>query len=82
MDGSDFYRNKTSEQAAGADLLQAIELGIEEIRKKIITANFEKGLLADLVRLLDLRKELSGDQPRNITVRWIDDECEAWTDQY
>ncbi|HWE52426.1 MAG TPA: hypothetical protein VG273_21700 [Bryobacteraceae bacterium] len=30
--------------------------------------------VGDLVRLLQLRKELAGDTPGNVTVRWVD-EC-------
>jgi hypothetical protein len=30
--------------------------------------------VSDLVRLLQLRKELAGDTPGNVTVRWVD-EC-------
>jgi hypothetical protein len=80
MDGSDFNWNKNSDEAAREDLLQAIEMGIAAIRTKIITGGLEKGSLADLLRLLDVRKELKGDQPRHITVRWIEDEWEALTE--
>lgn len=30
--------------------------------------------VGDLVRLLQLRKELAGDTPGNVTIRWVD-EC-------
>jgi hypothetical protein len=34
--------------------------------------NSDKASLGDLVRLLQLRKELAGEQPRKGRVRWID----------
>lgn len=32
-----------------------------------------KGAVSDLVRLLQLRKELEGERPRKVSARWIDE---------
>ena len=77
MKNADKSVNKTSEETGNeTDLLGAIDAGIEKMRLQLIGQEKGAGTLADLVRLLQLRKELEGDRPRNITVRWIDeDEC-------
>jgi hypothetical protein len=79
MSRSDVHTNKTSEETGNnADLLAAVDAGIEKMRQQLIGNGQEKGVgtIADLVRLLQLRKELEGDRPRHITARWIDeDEC-------
>ncbi len=59
------------------------EHGTEEILNKAIQ-NIEqqmengelKGSMGDLVRLLQLRNEVAGSQPQQVTVRWID-ECQT-----
>ena len=51
---------------------------VEKIFKSIQKCLFDdstKLSLADLMRLLELRRELERSQPGRITVRWID-ECE------
>ena len=77
MKSADKSVNKTSEETgSGVDLLGAVDAGIEKMRLQLIGQEKGAGTLADLVRLLQLRKELEGDRPRQITARWIDeDEC-------
>jgi hypothetical protein len=46
------------------------------MKESLKTKGCEKGSLSDLIRLLQLRKELDAERPRHISVRWIDeDEC-------
>ena len=51
---------------------QAIDQAIASIQKKLTTD--AKPSVADLVRLLQLKKDLEGDRPKDVTVRWVD-EC-------
>jgi len=64
------------------DLLDAVDTAIQLIQAKLKTNDGAKGSLTDLVRLLQLRKELEGDRPRQVTARWIEekDECKTSTD--
>ena len=59
------------------DLLDAIDTAIQLMQGQLKTKEGAKGTLADLIRLLQLRKELEGDRPRQISARWIEekDEC-------
>ena len=77
MSSSDAGRNKTSEETEiNAGLLRAVDAGIEKVRLHLTGDTKMTGTVADLIRLLQLRKELEGDRPRHITARWIDeDEC-------
>lgn len=75
MSRSDLSRNKTSEETEnGVDLLGAIDVAIENIRVQLTGEKPRAGVLSDLVKLLQLRKELVGDRPRHISVRWIDED--------
>jgi hypothetical protein len=79
MESADVCKDKTSgetESAGSLDLLETIDAAIDAIKLSLKTKGCEKGSLSDLVRLLQLRKELDAERPRHITVRWIDeDEC-------
>ena len=77
MKNADTSVNKTSEETgSGVDLLGAVDAGIEKMRQQLMGEKTGTGTLTDLIRLLQLRKELEGDRPRQITARWIDeDEC-------
>ncbi len=79
MESADVGKNKTSgetESAESLDLLATIDAAIEAIKISLRTKGCEKGSLSDLIRLLQLRKELDAERPRHISVRWIDeDEC-------
>jgi hypothetical protein len=79
MDSADVGKNKTSgetESAEGLDLLETIDVAIEAMKVSLRSKGCEKGSLSDLIRLLQLRKELDAERPRHVSVRWIDeDEC-------
>lgn len=45
------------------------------------TGSSVKGSVTDLIRLLQLRKELEGERPRKVTVRWIGEECDNSTEE-
>ncbi len=73
MTNPDKGANKTSAETESApDLLGAIDAAIEAMRVQLTGGKQGAGTLTDLVKLLQLRKELDADRPRNITVRWID----------
>jgi len=48
-----------------------VRKAIESIEEQLGTEAI-KPTLADLVRLLQIEKELAADEPREIRVRWID----------
>lgn len=69
----------TSKETENGSLLEAIDTGIEAMRQHLADKGFEKGSLSDLVRLLQLRKELGTEKPLQICARWVGDEaCERW----
>jgi len=82
MDGSDSSSNQTPEEAENTELLGAIDTAIKAIETQLKEKSKDsaKGSVADLVRLLQLRKELAADRPRHVSVRWID-ECEKSTEE-
>ncbi len=56
-------------------ILKDVDMAIGNIRKGLRSQD-NKGSLSDLVRLLQLRQELTVEQPRQVTVRWVD-ECQT-----
>lgn len=52
-----------------------VRRAIDALAQKVETGTVT-GTLADLVRLLQLEKELGGDEPREVTVRWVDSPTE------
>ena len=50
---------------------ELVERAIERMDKKL---NEDKvtGTMSDLIRLLQLQKEMGDDQPIQVTVRWVD----------
>ena len=56
-------------------ILKDVDMAIGNIRKGIRGQDY-KGSLSDLARLLQLRQELTVEQPRHVTVRWVD-ECQT-----
>ena len=56
-------------------ILKDVDLAIGKIRAGLRSEDL-KGSLSDLVRLLQLRQELTSVQPRQVTVRWVD-ECQT-----
>jgi hypothetical protein len=67
-------KKKTSEETESADLLAAIDAGIQTMQAQLKLKGAGKGTLSDLVRLLQLRKELNAEKPRHVSARWIDEE--------
>jgi hypothetical protein len=60
---------------SGLGLTGALDKAIERIQNKL-ASDESAGSVADLVRLLQLRNELSDTRPRQLTVRWVD-ECQT-----
>ena len=56
----------------GRRLANAIDDAIENIRGKLTTDDL-RASISDLVRLIQLRKELTDDSPKQVTVRWIEE---------
>ena len=79
MESRDVGKGKTSEETEiveSPDLLGAVDIAIEAMKESLKNKACEKGSISDLIRLLQLRKELDAERPRHISVRWIDeDEC-------
>ena len=50
---------------------ELIERAIERLEKKL-DKDEVKGNMADLIRLLQLQKDLGFDQPTQVTVRWVE----------
>jgi len=82
MDSGDSGKNKTSGETENGnrDLLGAIDTAILAMQGLLKTKGAASGSLTDLVRLLQLRKELEGDRPRHVSARWVDDECRTLND--
>jgi hypothetical protein len=59
------------ETANKSDVTEAIDRAIESIQEKLATEDL-KPSVTDLVRLLQLRRDLSEEQPKQVTVRWIE----------
>jgi urease gamma subunit len=68
--------SKDGDQKAKGDherrLTNAIDDAIENIRGKLTTDDL-RASISDLVRLIQLRKELSDEAPKQVTVRWIEE---------
>lgn len=57
---------------APADALVSVDKIIERMQESLC-ADDVKPSISDLMRLLELRRELAQTQPRPITVRWVDE---------
>lgn len=81
MSDQHLVNNKPPEETAQPQLLlEAVDAGIKAMTDalKDNTKGTVKGSIGDLIRLMQLRKELADEQPRHITVRWIgEDECNS-----
>ncbi len=53
------------------DKARLIEMAIQKIEKKLASDEV-KASIGDFIRLLQLQKEFYGDQPRQVTVTWIE----------
>ena len=70
-----------SEAEHDAQLLDAVERAIGALSQHLSTKTEEKGSIGDLIRLLQLRRELEEEKPRTVSARWIEDSCSESTDQ-
>jgi len=61
--------NKTSQQTK-----DAVANVLEKIEEQMAGGNF-KATLADYIRLLQFHKEMSEEQPTEMTVTWVDAPC-------
>jgi hypothetical protein len=50
----------------------AIDEAIDNIREKLTSEDL-RASIGDLVRLIQLRKELSDEAPKQVTVRWVEE---------
>src|SRR5215831_521768 len=69
-------KKTTKEETAEApqpetlDRAAVIERAISALEKQL-SADTVRGSVTDFIRLLQLQKELGGDEPREVTVTWI-----------
>lgn len=63
------HRGQTSRRR-GSKRAALVERAIESIEQKLGSSDV-KATFADFIRLLQLQKELQGDEPREIKVTWI-----------
>jgi hypothetical protein len=56
-------------------LLEIVEKAIGAISLHLSAKTEEKGSITDLIRLLQLRRELEEERPRSVWARWVEDEC-------
>src|SRR5277367_766079 len=56
----------------GGGLAAAVDAAISNIQGRLGNEDM-KGSVADLVRLLQLRKELNDTQPQKVTIGWVDE---------
>lgn len=66
---------KRGQGAQNNDRIAAvIEHAIDAIQTKLASDD-AKHTVADLVRLLQLQKDMEGKRPIDVTVRWVEEEC-------
>jgi hypothetical protein len=63
-------RRKQTPRRRGSKRAALVERAIESIEQKLGSSDV-KATFADFIRLLQLQKELQGDEPREIKVTWI-----------
>ena len=81
--GEEVSEGEEKERALRGDVGVAVDVAIASAVAAIqlqATKEGNKSTIADLVRLLQLRKELDGERPRKITARWIE-ECKPSTEE-
>lgn len=62
------------------DIANLVEKAIRSFKDTLDSAG-AKYSVGDLVRLVQLRKELTGEEPGNVTVRWVDECRETLSDE-
>ena len=61
-------RELANEQIAGA-----VDVAVNAIREQLTHSGETKWSVADLIRLLEVRKELDGNQPTIVRAFWVDE---------
>jgi hypothetical protein len=56
-----------------AQLLDVVDRAIEAVSRHLSSKTEEKGSITDLIRLLQLRRELEEEKPRAVSARWVED---------
>lgn len=60
-----------SEEREQDDKAKLIEMAIRKMEKKLASDEV-KASIGDFIRLLQLQKDFYGDQPRQVTVTWVE----------
>ena len=76
MDQSHLTRRKTPEEVEIEEMMASVNEAIQALRGRLKDKDQVKAAVTDLLKLLQLRKELEEERPRHISVRWID-ECKT-----
>jgi hypothetical protein len=69
-------RKRTAARLTEASKLRIVRGLIARLHERMEEEDGLKGSLSDLIRLLQLEKELAPDRPHKITVQWVDPEPE------
>ena len=73
MDSANVSGNEKPE-VRGEEFIEAVDIAINSLKDQIKTPAGVKGTISDLIRLLQLRKELAGERKQKIKARWVE-EC-------
>jgi hypothetical protein len=68
-------RRRKSNETSAQLMVKALDDAIGKIRKKLADEEM-KSSIGDLARLMQMRHDLKDTQPRQVTVRWVD-ECQT-----
>jgi hypothetical protein len=71
-DGEKKEESKGAHDQRLGRVASAIDDAIDNIREKLTSEDL-RASVSDLVRLIQLRKELTDDAPRQVTVRWVEE---------
>jgi hypothetical protein len=63
-----------------AQLLDVVDRAIGAVSRRLRSKTEEKASITDLIRLLQLRRELEEERPRTVSARWVEDQCGKSTD--
>ena len=70
--------HKTLGQDERGNLAETVGRLLKRVETKLLQSNELTATITDFVRLLQLHKDLGGEQPREIVVRWVgssEEEC-------
>ena len=71
LSNEDLSIEQTPPDQATEQLAAAVESAIGAIQERLTGPQDLKWSVSDLLKLVQLRKDLRGDIPRSITVRWV-----------